>query len=221
MIIFYFMIKSEPNYIIVLFKNKSKKKIINKFKTKDRAVSFYKKLIEENNIIFDCQTENGRSCFFELGLLEKNVNNFDSYFIKDDMGRQVKVELDDEGYKMIEVRRYKIEELIYDVKNKEKISVSKFIKSYLPKTSIKLLSKLNNKIVLQNDNDVTLFSLKSEDDADRFLDSLGDYLINNDRMDCILVKDTTKQQKKYLYTILQDKGIDKSVLYRRFTTFRK
>lgn len=215
------MIKSEPNYIIVLFKNKSKKKIINKFKTKERAIEFYKKMVEGNDVIFDCQTENGKSCFFELGLLEKNSTNFDSYFIKDDMGRQVKVELDDDGYRMIEVKNYKVEELIYDVKEKTKISVTKFIKSYLPKSSIKLLSKLNNKVVVQNNDEINLFSLKSEDDADRFLDSLGEYFINNDRMDCILVKDTTKQQKKYLYSILQDKGIDKSVLYRRFTTFRK
>ena len=215
------MIKSEPNYIIVLFKNKSKKKIINKFKTKERAIEFYKKMIEGNDVIFDCQTENGKSCFFELGLLEKNSTNFDSYFIKDDMGRQVKVELDDDGYRMIEVKNYKVEELIYDVGEKTKISVTKFIKSYLPKSSIKLLSKLNNKVVVQNNDEINLFSLKSEDDADRFLDSLGEYFINNDRMDCILVKDTTKQQKKYLYSILQDKGIDKSVLYRRFTTFRK
>lgn len=215
------MIKSEPNYIIVLFKNKSKKKIINKFKTKERAIEFYKKMIEGNDVIFDCQTENGKSCFFELGLLEKNSTNFDSYFIKDDMGRQVKVELDDDGYRMIEVKNYKVEELIYDVKEKTKISVTKFIKSYLPKSSIKLISKLNNKVVVQNNDEINLFSLKSEDDADRFLDSLGEYFMNNDRLDCILVKDTTKQQKKYLYSILQDKGIDKSVLYRRFTTFRK
>lgn len=215
------MIKSEPNYIIVLFKNKSKKKIINKFKTKERAIEFYKKMIEGNDVIFDCQTENGKSCFFELGLLEKNSTNFDSYFIKDDMGRQVKVELDDDGYRMIEVKNYKVEELIYDVKEKTKISITKFIKSYLPKSSIKLLSKLNNKVVVQNNDEINLFSLKSEDDADRFLDSLGEYFMNNDRLDCILVKDTTKQQKKYLYSILQDKGIDKSVLYRRFTTFRK
>lgn len=215
------MVQSEPNYIVVLFKNKSKKKIINKFKTKERATAFYKKMIDENDIIFDCQTENGKSCFFELGLLEKNTGNFDSYFIKDDMGRQVKVELDVNDYRLIEVRKYKVEELLYDVDKKEKISVPKFIKSYLPKTAVKLLSKLNNKVVLQNDDDVNLFSLKSEDDADRFLDSLSDHLIQNGRMDCILVKDTTKQQKKYLYGILEEKGINKSVLYRRFTTFRK
>jgi hypothetical protein len=215
------MAQSDPKYIVVLFKNKSKKKIINKFKTKERATSFYKKMIDENNVIFDCQTENGSTCFFELGLLEKDSSDFDSYFIKDDLGRQVRVEMDSDDYKMIEVRKYKVEELIYDVNKKEKIPVTKFIRSYLPKTSIKLLSKLNNKVVLQNDDDVKLFSLKSEDDADRFLDSLSDYLIDNGRMDCILVKDTTKQQKKYLYNILEEKGIDKSVLYRRFTTFRK
>jgi hypothetical protein len=38
-------------------------------------------------------------------------------------------------------------------------------------------------------------------------------------LDCILVKDTSKQQKKYLYDVLESKGIDKSSLYRRFTTY--
>jgi hypothetical protein len=136
------MVQSDPKYIVVLFKNKSKKKIINKFKTKERATAFYKKLIDENNVIFDCQTENGSSCFFELGLLEKDSSNFDSYFIKDDLGRQVRVDMDTDDYKMIEVRKYKVEELIYDVNKKEKISVTKFIKSYLPKNSIKLTNLL-------------------------------------------------------------------------------
>jgi len=37
------------NYVVVLFKNKKKKKIIKKFITFSRAKQFYDKLIEESN----------------------------------------------------------------------------------------------------------------------------------------------------------------------------
>ena len=42
------------NYQIVLFKNKIKKKIINKFKTHKRANEFYESLLSEsNNVLFE------------------------------------------------------------------------------------------------------------------------------------------------------------------------
>ena len=42
------------NYQIVLFKNKTKKKIINKFKTHKRANNFFESLINESeSVIFD------------------------------------------------------------------------------------------------------------------------------------------------------------------------
>ena len=105
--------------------------------------------------------------------------------------------------------------------SKNKISFGGFIKKYLTRSGIKLISKLNNKVAIQNDNEVNLVSLKSIDECSRFINVLEDYLIKNGRLDCILVKDTSKQQKKYLYTILESKGIDKSFLYRRFTTFTR
>jgi hypothetical protein len=42
------------NYLIVLFKNKKRKRIINKFVTISRAKSFFNKLIiESDEVIFD------------------------------------------------------------------------------------------------------------------------------------------------------------------------
>jgi hypothetical protein len=116
---------------------------------------------------------------------------------------------------------YSVEEYLYDVSTKKKISFNSFIKTYLPKSGIKLLSKLNNKISIQNDDEVNLVSLKSINECSRFMDILENYLISEGRLDCILVKDTSKQQKKYLYDLLEKKGINKSFLYRRFTTFSK
>ena len=209
------------NYLVVVFKNKERKKIINKFKTKERANLFFDKLIEENqSVIFETMVENAKPCSYELSILEKRNDNFDKMFVRDELGRQVLVNLDDPDYKIVKVVKYKIPEKIYDVDKKTKITMDIFIKSYLPKNSVKLISRLNNKVVLQNDDDVKLFSLKDENESKRFLDSLNEFLISQQRIDCIIVSEASKAQKKYLYDILSKKGISKQSLYRRSTTFK-
>lgn len=209
------------NYLVVLFKNKERKKIINRFKTFDRAESYYNKMMEDNkSVIFETMVENARPCDYELCLLKKNDDNFDKLFVKDEFGRNILVNLDDPDYKIIKLSKYKVPEKIFDVSTNKKITTEEFVKRYLPKNSVKLISRLNNKIVVQNDNDVKLFSLKDEDESRRFLESLNDYLINVDRIDSIIVIETTKQQKKYLYEVLSEMGISKQSLYRRSTTYK-
>lgn len=208
-------------YSIVLFKNKERKKIINKFKTFDRANNFYKDLLDKNLVLFEKQTENGKECHYEIALVEKDSINFDSYYVKDNMGRQVKVDVDDSSHKILRLDNFKVEELIFDVTQNKRIKFSEFEKSYLKSKGLKLLSKINNKIVFQEDDQTNLFSFKSEVESERFLKSLSSYLIELNRFDIIIVMDTSKDQKKYLYDLLEKKGFDKSVLYRRFTTYPK
>jgi hypothetical protein len=55
------------NYQIVLFKNKTKKKIINKFNTHKRANNYFESLLNESDsVIFDKKYENGVECSYEL-----------------------------------------------------------------------------------------------------------------------------------------------------------
>ena len=205
-------------YLIVLFKNKQRKKILKKFKTKQKANEYFNRLIG-TEVIFDKRVENGLSCVFEVGLLEKNSKDFELYFVRDSLGRQIKVDIDDPDYKLIQILNYSVEEFIYDINNKTKISFTNLVKDYLPKIGIKLISKLNNKIVIQNENTINLFSLKTELDCERFLNVLNDYMFSMKRADCIIVPDSSKQQKKYLYSLLESKGITKSILYKKSTTF--
>lgn len=209
------------NYLVILFKNKKRKKIINKFITIDKATEFFDKIISENkNLYFGKKIENARECNFELCLLKKKDENFDSLFVKDSLGRQIKVELDDPDFKIIKVSEYNVEETIFDVTNREKITLNQFYKKYVHKKSIVLISRLNNKVVVQEDDRVNLFSLKNEDESRRFLKSLNDFFIDNTTTNSIVVVETSKQQKKYLYTILSDMGVDKKLLYRTHTTYK-
>jgi len=206
-------------YLIVLFKNKERKKIIKKFKTLDRAKNFYENKIKDNEIHFDKKVENGKSCDFELALVEVDPNEFDNYFIKDELGRQVKVETDNSKYKILKISNYKLEDFIYDIQKNKRINFITFIRNYIPREGIKLVSKLNNKVIIQNDDNFFLFSLKSENESKRFLTILETYLLSNNRMDCIIVSDDSNRQKKYLYELLNSKGISKSILYKKSTTF--
>jgi hypothetical protein len=85
------------NYLIVLFKNKEKRKIINKFQTFKKTETEFNSLLSKNNsIIFEKRFDNGHESNYELAILQKNSDIQNSIFIKDDFGRQIKVELDDD-----------------------------------------------------------------------------------------------------------------------------
>lgn len=206
-------------YLIVLFKNKRKKKIINKFKTYKRVDEAFNKLVSEsNNVIFNKQYENGVKSKYEIAILERRSGNMEPILLRDELGRNIKVELEDDDYKIIRIEDYRENEYILDYSNSNKLSTQEFISKYLDPTGFKLVSKLNNKIIVQNDNKISLFTLKNEDDSFRFIDTLDEFFRLNKRVDCIFVKDYSTQQRKYLYEILVNYGFPKSYLVRRSTT---
>jgi hypothetical protein len=107
-------------------------------------------------------------------------------------------------FKILELNPYNVSEKIFDITQNKKISFDDFLKKYLIKKSVKLISRLNNKVVVQDDNLLNLFSFKNENESFRFLEGLNNYMIDNGRMDCIIVSETSKAQKKYLGNINMD-----------------
>jgi hypothetical protein len=206
-------------YFIVLFKNKKKQKIIKKFVTKERADSFYSKLIKESeNVIFDRKKENGSDVIYEIGLLTTENNSSIPVYLTDNMGRNIRVKLDDSNMSIDRIEVFKKEELIFDIQLNKKIKISEFIKKYLDDKNLKMISVLNNKLRVQKDDDFKLFSLKSEEECDRFVESISNEFIKIKRDDCLFIRDTSSAQRKYLFQLLEKNGIDKKILYRKFTT---
>jgi hypothetical protein len=209
-------------YSIVLFKNNSKKKIIKTFKTLKNAKNKYNDLINKsNNVIFDVKVENFKDCTYELALIG-NANGFSKpNYLKDSIGRNIKIKLDAVNLEIIEISEYKKEEFLFDVQTNKKIKVNSFINEYLSSNNLKVISVLNNKIILQNDDTINIFSVKNPQETVRFIDSLSNYFFNQKRFDCIFVNDTSTPQKKYLINLLSEYGFDKKILYRQFTTTHK
>ena len=210
------------NYLVVLFKNKKKKKIIKKFITLSRAKNYFDGLIEKSNeVIFEVLVENGKECKFELGLISLSVNQSSPVYMTDEFGRSIKVKLEENGMSILHLKPYRDEDLIYDVKNKKKITTQEFIKRYLKGDGLKMVSVLNNKVILQRDEKIDLFSLKNESECSRFVECLSSYFFKIKRGDCLFIKDCSSPQRKYLYELLESNGFDKKVLYRKFTTYPK
>jgi hypothetical protein len=207
------------NYLVVLFKDKKKKRIINKFITPSNAQDFFnKKIKESDDVIFDVRYEAGKEVFYELGIIHMSSKQEVPVYLTDQLGRNLRVKLDEPGMTLILISPFKKEEKIYDIQKKQKIDVQNLIRIYLKGDGVKMISMLNNKIIIQQEEKVSLFTLKNEYEATRFIDCLTNHFYKIKRGDCLFVKDFSKPQKKYLYELLENKGFDKSVLYRKFTT---
>lgn len=207
------------NYLVVLFKDKKRKRIIKKFITHKKAKLFYDGLIKNSDeVIFNTEIENGKLCKYELGIVEMSSKQLIPVYITDEYGRYVKVKLEDDGMTLFQIAPYKKEETIYDIEKKKKITTQQFISNYLKGTGMKMVSSLNNKIIVQEEEKVFLFTTKSESESQRFIDCISNYFFKTKRGDCLFVKDNSIPQKKYLYDLLESKGISKKILYRKFTS---
>ena len=166
------------NYFIVLFKDKQKKRIIKKFITKRNALLAYNKMMDKsNNVFFDRKIQNAKECNFELGLVSTIKESDIPMYLKDDLGRNHRVYIDnDSNMTFVAINRYKVEEKIFDIQQNKKISMDELDKTYLSIPGFKVICVLNHKIVVQNDTKFDLFSLKDENEALRFLDGLTKYL---------------------------------------------
>lgn len=210
------------NFVIVLFKNKKKKKIIKGYVTEKNALIKYNSLVKNNDIIFDVMFENSEPCKYEIGLLSKVEDYQIPLFKIDEIGRNQNVFLSDStDYTIKKIDNYKIEEMIYDWQTNKRITFNHLIKLYCPKKEMKVISTLHNKLIIQINEIFNLFSLKNEEDSERLLQTLESYFRENNRSDSIFVRDTSTTHRKWMYDILESSGFKRENLYRQKTTFSK
>ena len=120
------------NYVIVLFKNKKKYKIIKEYNTYKNALYLYNQKDKEcDDFNFDIQTENGLDVEYEIALLEKFSSKSLTIFKTDEMGRNIKLDVDNPDYSILKIQEYKMPEKIQNVKTKEREDVNSIIKKYL------------------------------------------------------------------------------------------
>jgi len=207
------------NYLVVLFKNKKRKKIINKFVTLKKAKLFYQNLIKNSEeVIFPVLIEANVECKYEVGIVEMSSKQLVPIYLTDEFGRSVRVKLEEKDMTLFEISSFKKEELLHDNQKNKKITSPELIRTYIRGGSLKMVYCLNNRIIIQQDEVFNLFTTKTESEAIRFIDCISSFFFINKRTDCLFIKDTSFPQKKYLYNLLESKGISKKILYRKFTS---
>ena len=207
---------SEPNFTIIIFKNNKKRKILKTFVREQKAIEFYeKKLKESSEILFHKEYENGKVCDYKIAITSKNCEN-DRLYYTDSLGRNISInpKISDNLY-IKKIDMFKKEDKIYDVQENKKITFNKFVSRYLNKDKTIMISKLNNKMVVQDDDNYFLFSLKNESDCERCLTIIEGSV---EKKNFIIVRDFTSPQRKYMYDLLVGKGFDIDFLYRTTTT---
>lgn len=208
------------NYIVVLFKNKKRKKIIKSFIKKNTAELYFKKICEQSDKVkFNVEVENSLDVTYEVGLLCKNIDTQFQLFSQDDIGRNIRVTLEDSDLQIIKIHRYRILEKLQDWSTNKRITYDEFFKKHFTNKELKNVFTVNNKIIVQKDEQTSVYSLKNIEESKRLLMLLQDEFVSLKRADAIFVKDMDTIQRKYLYEHLEKLGIDKKRLYRQSTTF--
>lgn len=203
-----------------MFKNKKRKKIIKSFVRKNVAELYFKKICEQSDKVkFNVEVENSLDVTYEVGLLCKNIDTQFQLFSQDDIGRNIRVNLEDSDLQIIKIHRYRVPEKLHDWSTNKRITYDEFFKKHFTNKELKNVFTVNNKIIVQRDEQTSVYSLKNIEESKRLLMLLQDEFVSLKRADSIFVKDMDTIQRKYLYDHLEKLGIDKKRLYRQSTTF--
>lgn len=143
--------------------------------------------------------------------------NKDCFFVRDSLGRNIEARLDDEKFRIKEIIPYWEEELIYDYESKKRIRYYEMMNYITSITEIAQIFTLNNKLFVQVDDNIRLFSNKNIDDTIRLFEIVREDLIKRKMGNFIFVKDLTTHQRIQLYNLLESKGYKRTELFKHYS----
>lgn len=203
-------------YKIILIKNSVPKKTLFTSNVKRTTFNKFHKFINTKKPLFTRKYVKRKFCKFEIAIFSKESTN-QRIYRKDSLGRSLEVSIPLPGYHLIELLPYWVEELVYDHHKKSRVPLEDVIRDYLPKKDFKQVFTLNNKLIIQNDDEFKIFSLKNISDCSRLLEKINKIFIDLGRTDCLFVPDFSTAQRKQLYKLLEDYGLSRKFLYKQYT----
>lgn len=206
-------------YFIVLFCNKKRVRTLYKCMTKNTVYNYWHEFKTQKKPPF-VKLQGGkrkRKLNYELGLIFPNNKWAKPTYIRDELGRLVELEMSDKRYRIKEIIPYWNEELIYDFESKKRIHYNEMMDIILKVEDIAQIFKLNNKLFLQVEDNIRLFSNKNISDADRLFEIVKEDLNKKKRGNFIFVKDISTTQRSHLYEMLEAKGYKREELIRHYS----
>jgi len=206
-------------YFIVLFCNKKRVKILYRCQKRTTVYEYWHEYKTEKKPRF-IKTQNRKrnnEVVYELALIFPNNRWATKTFVKDSLGRLVEAKYEDDKFRIKEIIPYWKEELIYDFQKKERIRYHELLEQIISINEIGQIFTLNNKLFVQNDDNILLFGNKNIRDAKRLFELVREDVLKKKKGNFIFIKDVSTAQRKLLYQLLESKGFKKSELFRHYS----
>lgn len=206
-------------YSIILFCNNKKYKILYGCQKLNTIFEHWKEFKTQKKPRF-LKLYGGKrkqELIYELGLIfPKNRWSTKSY-VKDKLGRISEAKIDDDKIRIKEIIPYWREELIYDHQKKKHTRYHEILNEMSTVNDIAQIFTLNNKLFMQNENDIKLYSNKNIKDTERLFELIREDLLNMKKSNFIFVKDINTNQRISLYNLLESKGFKRTELFRHYS----
>jgi len=206
-------------YFVVLFCNKKRVKILYRCQKRTTVYEYWHEYKTEKKPRF-VKTQNRKrnnEVVYELALIFPNNRWATKTFVKDSLGRLVEAKYEDDKFRIKEIIPYWKEELIYDFQKKERIRYHELLEQIISINEIGQIFTLNNKLFVQNDDNILLFGNKNIRDAKRLFELVREDVLKKKKGNFIFIKDVSTAQRKLLYQLLESKGFKKSELFRHYS----
>lgn len=206
-------------YFIYLFRNNKLRKLVHRSANKETILNKWYELKTQIPPLYIKEKSGKRNHKIknELLLVFPKKGKIKPIYSKDELGRNFEIKLENDDYYIKEKIPYWEEEYIYDYEKNKKIRFHEML-SYLESvTEISQLFKLNNKIILQIDDNIKMYGNKNIKDANRLYNLIVTELLKKKKMNILFSKDVSTSQRKYLYNILEEKGYSRAFLFRHYS----
>lgn len=206
-------------YFIVLFCNKKKLKVLYRCQKIKTVYEHWREYKTQHQPRF-IKLQGGkrkRELVFELVLVFPNNRWSKKTFVKDSLGRNIEASMEDEKFRIKEIIPYWKEEYIYDFQIKDHVRYHTMFDEIMKISDIAQVFTLNNKLFVQNENDILVYGNKNLKDTERLFNLVREDLLKKKKSNFIFVRDVTTAQRKSLYTLLESKGFKRSELFRHYS----
>jgi hypothetical protein len=159
----------------------------------------------------------GVESIYELALIFPNHKRASKTYIRDKIGRTIEAKLEDDKFRIKEIIPYWREELIYDYQKKVRIRYHELFNQILDIAELGQIFTLNNKLFVQNDDNILLFGNKNLKDSERLFNLIKEDVLKKKKGNFIFIKDISTAQRKTLYSLLESKGFKRTELFRHYS----
>lgn len=154
---------------------------------------------------------------FELALVFPKTRWSTKTYAKDEMGRNIQIDIDNDKQRIKYLIPYWEEEYVYDFDRKKRIRYHEMMLYINQIDDIAQIFTLNNKLFVQVENKIKMYGNKNIDDTVRLFEIVRDDLLKRDKKNFIFVKDVNRTQRTLLYDLLESKGYKRSELFKHYS----